>query len=338
MCDICCAGIWKQLGNLNGQQKGMLEERFKTVDRELGKKGLAPGYRKAAFEANAAAANSLRSSQDGLHSAAAAPGAAGSGAAAGFYQVPGQLSSTAGLISLSAAADAPAGMRRPADAPNFSLQTAECGAGSQHPSMLLTGPPGRGLAAGSSTGAPADASAVSVQIPEAAAAAGGQLATPANPGPTHYQPLQSFNGQVEIYAEWDKCLAVLQHGGCACLLACLLVLMAGRHSCLHHGANSWTMIASSMHACHGGDFSKCTTVTLLLPGPMEEVIEVMKLLCYEMMDLQRTHQQQQLDRNTVVAPSAQIVWQLLLQQSDTLVTLLTLQTQQVRFVHRCSPC
>lgn len=56
----------------------------------------------------------------------------------------------------------------------------------------------------------------------------------------------------------------------------------------------------------------------------------MKLLCYEMMDLQRTQQ----DKHAPIAPSAEIVWQLLQQQSDTLVKLLTSQTQQVR---KCAP-
>lgn len=58
---------------------------------------------------------------------------------------------------------------------------------------------------------------------------------------------------------------------------------------------------------------------------MEDVIEVMKLLCYEMMELQRTQQ----DPDAPVGQNAEIVWQLLQQQADTLVVLLTTQTGQV---------
>eukprot|EP00775_Hariotina_reticulata_P007310 gene7310-7523_t len=43
--------IWKQLGALNGQQKGILEERFKTLDKDLAKKGLAAGYKLVEFKA-----------------------------------------------------------------------------------------------------------------------------------------------------------------------------------------------------------------------------------------------------------------------------------------------
>lgn len=220
------AAIWRQLGNLNGQQKGILEERFKTVDRDLSKKGLVAGYKRAAFEASAAAAAStapcsLRSSHDGpLFTGSAGAGgiaAAGTAGAGGYYQMPGQLSSTAGLISLSAAADAAAaaGSRRVADGINFSLQTGDYAASSQHPSMLLTGPPARGLAAGSSSAAAimAGTHPLSLQIPEATAVSTGISApSSASAGAPHYQPLQSFTGQAEICAEWDKCLAVLQHG------------------------------------------------------------------------------------------------------------------------------
>lgn len=196
---VCPAAIWKMLGNLNGQQKGIIEERFKTVDRELSKKGLAAGWRRAALEASAAADNSLRSSVDGPPGAVAAAG--------GYSAAPGQLSSTAGLISLSAVPEAAPGPRQAAHGANFSLQTGECSTGSQHPSMLLTGPPGRGMLA-----APAAASmGMSVQIPEATV--GLQSApTSATAAPPKYQPLQSFSGPAEIYAEWDRCLMVLQHG------------------------------------------------------------------------------------------------------------------------------
>jgi hypothetical protein len=59
---------------------------------------------------------------------------------------------------------------------------------------------------------------------------------------------------------------------------------------------------------------------------MEDVIEVMKLLCYEMMELQRTQQ----DPSAQVGPNSEVVWQLLQQQADILVVLLTAQTGQVR--------
>lgn len=54
----------------------------------------------------------------------------------------------------------------------------------------------------------------------------------------------------------------------------------------------------------------------------------MKLLCYEMMELQRTQQ----DPDAPVGQNSEIVWQLLQQQADTLVVLLTTQTGQVRHV------
>jgi hypothetical protein len=202
---VCPAALWKVLGNLNGQQKGIIEERFKTVDRELSKKGLAAGWRRAALEASAAAANSLRGSVDG------APGAVA--AAGGYSAAPGQLSSTAGLISLSAVPEAAPGPRQAAQGANFSLQTGECVTGSQHPSMLLTGPPGRGMAPAAAGGVAAAAApmGMSVKIPEATVALH-SAPTSATAAPPKYQPLQSFNGPAEIYAEWDKCLMVLQHG------------------------------------------------------------------------------------------------------------------------------
>lgn len=62
---------------------------------------------------------------------------------------------------------------------------------------------------------------------------------------------------------------------------------------------------------------------------MEDVIEVMKLLCYEMMELQRNQQ----DPSIPLGQSSLIVWSVLQEQSDTLVQLLTTQTGQVR---RCN--
>jgi hypothetical protein len=59
---------------------------------------------------------------------------------------------------------------------------------------------------------------------------------------------------------------------------------------------------------------------------MDDVIEVMKLLCYEMMELQRNQQ----DPRTPLGQSSLIVWSVLQEQSDTLVQLLTTQTGQVR--------
>jgi hypothetical protein len=227
------AGIWKMLGNLNGQQKGIVEERFKTVDKDLSKRGLAAGYRKAAQDASTPPGGSsssqrpisLRHSHDGPLPSAAAAGAA----VGGYYAAPGQLSNTAGLINLTAAAaesaaaavqEGSAGLRRPTEMPSsnsFSLQTGEAGPGSQHPSMLLTGPSGRGMAAAGGSSASSvthmTPQGMSVHIPDQANAAGLLSApTSATAGPPKYQPLQSFSGPAEIYAEWDKCLAVLQNG------------------------------------------------------------------------------------------------------------------------------
>lgn len=56
---------------------------------------------------------------------------------------------------------------------------------------------------------------------------------------------------------------------------------------------------------------------------MEDVIEVMKLLCYEMMEIQRQQQ------DSSVGHSVEIVWTLLSQQIDPLVVLLSIQTGQV---------
>jgi hypothetical protein len=77
------------------------------------------------------------------------------------------------------------------------------------------------------------------------------------------------------------------------------------------------------------EFEKCMFV--LRGGHIDDVIEVMKLLCYELMDLQRS-------QAAVAAGAAgaggsmqaQAVWGLLLERSDELVQLLTGQTQQVR--------
>ena len=70
----------------------------------------------------------------------------------------------------------------------------------------------------------------------------------------------------------------------------------------------------------------CHVLPCCPAGPMEDVIEVMKLLCYEMMELQRTQQ----DPSAQAGPNSEVVWHLLQQQADTLVVLLTTQTGQVR--------
>lgn len=38
------AGVWRLLGRLSDQQKGLVEERLKSVDKDLAKKRLAPGW------------------------------------------------------------------------------------------------------------------------------------------------------------------------------------------------------------------------------------------------------------------------------------------------------
>jgi hypothetical protein len=85
------------------------------------------------------------------------------------------------------------------------------------------------------------------------------------------------------------------------------------------------------------EFEKCMNV--LRGGHIDDVIEVMKLLCYELMDLQRS-------QAAVAAGAAgaggsvqaQAVWGLLLERSDELVQLLTGQTQQVRCVRGLCCC
>lgn len=48
-CAPSCSGIWKLLGRLTDQQKGIIEERLKTVDKDMAKKNLSPGWRTAAL-------------------------------------------------------------------------------------------------------------------------------------------------------------------------------------------------------------------------------------------------------------------------------------------------
>ena len=50
-------GVWKHLGRLTDQQKGIIEERLKTVDKEMARKGLAPCFRAAALAAATASAD-----------------------------------------------------------------------------------------------------------------------------------------------------------------------------------------------------------------------------------------------------------------------------------------
>jgi hypothetical protein len=77
------------------------------------------------------------------------------------------------------------------------------------------------------------------------------------------------------------------------------------------------------------EFEKCLNV--LRGGRTDDVIEVMKLLCYELMDLQRSQAAAAAGAaGAGGSAQAQAVWSLLLEQADELVQLLTGQTQQVR--------
>jgi hypothetical protein len=79
------------------------------------------------------------------------------------------------------------------------------------------------------------------------------------------------------------------------------------------------------------EFDKCLLV--LRGGSIDDVIEVMKLLCYELMDLQRSQAAAAAGAaGAGGSPQAQAVWSLLVERADELVQLLTGQTQQVRDV------
>jgi hypothetical protein len=181
------------MGQLNGQQKGILEERLKTLDRDMARKGLAPGYRRAEFQAAAAAAAAATAAS----CAACSPG--GDAVAAGR--------ALGSLPARGAAGDAVAGGLF------------------QQPSMALVGltTAGPGAGTGSSStqwGQPTVAAAAGVATPAAAAAlsAGHMAAPPAAAAPAaggpeqSYLPLQSFETEAEVYAEFEKCLAVLANG------------------------------------------------------------------------------------------------------------------------------
>lgn len=300
-----CAGIWKRLGQLNSQQQGIIEERFKTVDKDLAKKGLSAGYKKAEYEA-ARNSQSLESSYSeapsmlataagiggrsvldsvqvgsgatvtgayGGYAAGEAPVAA-SAAACGGSAVPG-LNSSAGLISLRSSA---AGAANDANSMNGQpglLATADYSASGQSHMLLMTAPSGpaaheQPMTAGRQAGAP--------QVPPQSAAAQG--------AGLNLQPLQSFTNLQDLQDEFDKCVRVLQS------------------------------------------------------GHIDDVVEVMKLLCYEMMDLQRT-QAAAAAGNPSSNPQAEVVRELLRRQVDPLVVLLIMQTHQVIMCvvgHRLMPC
>lgn len=288
------AGLWKRLGNLNSQQQGIIEERLKTMDKDLAKKGLAAGYKKAEYEAarssqaletgyseTAAAVQApaaapatfsggrsiLDSVQPSPYAAAGGSGAPGLAGRPGSQTVLPGLSNSAGLISLRNSGGGAA-----ADSSTFSRQasllaTADFTAAGQS-QLLMTSAP---AAAGHPVDHQAAAAGLQLQQQQPAAAAQG--------AGLHLQPLQSFSNPKNLQDEFDKCLGILQ----------------------------------------------C--------GHVDDVVEVMKLLCYEMMDLQR-NQAATAAGNPSSSPQAEVVWQLLLRQVDPLVVLLTMQTQQVS----CSSC
>ncbi len=85
-------------------------------------------------------------------------------------------------------------------------------------------------------------------------------------------------------------------------------------------------------AAAAAELDKCLAV--LRAGPGEDAIEVMKLLCYEMMDLARSQAAAAAAAGGEAVPpsdtAAAAVWSLLCSQVDALVAALTTQTQQVR--------
>ncbi|KAF6262791.1 armadillo-type protein [Scenedesmus sp. NREL 46B-D3] len=89
----------KRLGNLNSQQQGILGDRLKTVDRDLAKKGLAAGYRRAEFDAMRGSISTDTSTVAGAggfdQTAAAGAAAAGGYAAAGNYVTAGGMAASA---------------------------------------------------------------------------------------------------------------------------------------------------------------------------------------------------------------------------------------------------
>ncbi len=54
------AGMWRLLGRLSDTQKGLVEERLKSVDKDLAKRGLAPGCAHAVSLLQSAFAPSAR--------------------------------------------------------------------------------------------------------------------------------------------------------------------------------------------------------------------------------------------------------------------------------------
>jgi len=74
------------------------------------------------------------------------------------------------------------------------------------------------------------------------------------------------------------------------------------------------------------EFDRCLRV--LQHGHIDDVVEIMKLMCYEMMDLQRS-QAAAAAGSGGLNPQAKQVQQLFWGQADALVVVLTFQTQQV---------
>jgi hypothetical protein len=169
----------------------MLEERFKTVDRDLAKRGLAAGYRKAEFEAAAAAATPARESS--------------SSRVADAQQQHQQPAAVVAAAPAAAAADFGAGSVHASYAGGASLFA--------QPSMLMTGsgPAAPAAPASGRLMAPTPEPAGGMGM-AAAAAGGGVVGGMGGGAPHYYQPLQSFASQPEVYAEFERCLRVLENG------------------------------------------------------------------------------------------------------------------------------
>jgi hypothetical protein len=333
----------KKLGNLNGQQQGILGDRLKTVDRDLAKKGLAAGYRRAEFDQMRASINTDTSTVTGAGgfdqpSAAAAGSAAAGGYAAdrgyggvgsssfGALRARGDSSILAGVgAGAGAAAAAAAGGLGSSSQAGISGLSSTAGLihlGGQSSADGAAAAAGRGgFSRQPSAGllATAEYNAASMQPMLLMTGTGtATAAIPAQPAMGSYQ--QQYQQQMgEAAGNAAAAVAVSRPGSS---------LATGLHLQPLQG------IANPIE--QRAEFEKCMHV--LRGGQTDDVIEVMKLLCYELMDLQRS-------QAAVAAGAAgaggsvqaQAVWGLLLERSDELVQLLTGQTQQVG-VTLCSSC
>lgn len=321
--------------NLSGQQRGILEERLKTVDKELTKKGLPAGYRRAEFDAvrcsssldttsfmaggvDTGAGATASAGAYGCAPVAAAAPSAGYGSAAGGYganRARGDTSILAGVSGVPGAAgtygNSSSGAYGAAGAGVASSQSAMPGLSSTAGLISL----------GSSVAAPSDGDRgmsrqASLMHTTEYAAMGGQSAM-----------LMTAPGQSSAAAAPAPQLAAApvsaQQQQQLALQAAAVVSRAAAPMGLHLQPLQSFTNTQELQA----EFAKC--INVLQHGHVDDVIEVMKLLCYEMMDLQRNQAAAAAGAAGAGSPQADAVWQLLVQQADTLVQLLTMQTQLV---------